>query len=124
MDAAEFNLRAHQKVLNAFAIEFEALIDKLNEEVFKEEYRLRVLEMADITLGSDGGSQVVRRLDWSYYHREVEADLEALAKSEEERVKAEAAELEKNVSELTEATPELLESVDEATPEGATVFGG
>ena len=112
MDAAEFNLRAHQKVLNAFSLEFEELVSRLNEEFFKEEYKLSVIEMADVTLtpDADGEEQVVRRLNWPYYHKEVEADFEA-KKAEEKR---KALEFEKQLKDLTEASADLVKAAEEA----------
>jgi len=119
MDAAEFNLRAHQKVLNAFAIEFDRLIDHLNEEVFKTEHSLTVLELADITLGSDAGegTKVVRRLNWNYYHEQVDRDLKVIKESEEKRLAEEkmaALELEGQMRQLTEASAELVEAAKAA----------
>jgi hypothetical protein len=123
MDAAEFNLRAHQKVLNSLAIEFERLVTHLNDEVFKTEHELAVLELAEVTIPSDTGEavRVVRRLDWPYYHTQVDKEMRALKEAEELR----AAEEEQQRLELAE------EKIEEAPmppqdniPEGATVFGG
>lgn len=118
MDAAEFNLRAHQKVLNAFALEFEELVSRLNGEVFKEEYKLSVIEMADVTLtpDADGEEQVVRRLNWPYYHKEVEADFKVLADFEAKKTeeKRKALEFEKQLKDLTEASADLVKAAEEA----------
>jgi len=118
MDAAEFNLRAHQKVLNAFAIELEELVARLNEEVFKEEHKLSVLEYADVTLPSDAtcAGQVVRRLDWPYYHKEVEQDLRQIAAIEESKAEEQrrALTLEKSLKDLAEASADLVKAAEES----------
>lgn len=98
MDAAEFNLRAHQKVLNAFAMEFENLLAHLNEEVFRTEHKLTVLDLADVTLPSDGEEPlVVRRLNWPGYHEEVERDIQLLAEMEAAKEAEEKEQLEKEL---------------------------
>lgn len=118
MDAAEFNLRAHQKVLNALAMEFEALVTHLNDEIFKTEHEMHVLELADVTLPSDAGeeSQVVRRLDWPYYHEQVEDDLKIIKKIEEQKdsEKKSALELENQMKRLSETSAELVKAAEEA----------
>lgn len=125
MDSAEFNLRTHQKVLNALAIEFERLVTHLNDEVFKTEHEMVVLELADVTLPPVGDevAHVVRRLDWPYYHEQVERDLRILA----EREAWEAAEDEQRKLDVI-PVPEQIEEVplppQDNIPEGATVFGG
>lgn len=116
MDAAEFNLRAHQKVLNAFAIEFENLLMHLNDEVFRQEHKLSVLELADVTLPpeADEAPVVVRRLNWPYYHDEVESDLKLLSEVKDKDEEEEAP--------VVEETPPVPQ--EDNIPEGATVFGG
>ena len=127
MDAAEFNLRAHQKVLNSLAIEFERLVAHLNDEVFKTEHEMTVLSLADVTLPAIDGevARVVRRLDWPYYHEQVEKDLHALREAElkvaEEEGQLEPAKAENDVLEKIEEVP--LPPLDNI-PEGASVFGG
>jgi formyltetrahydrofolate hydrolase len=125
MDAAEFNLRAHQKVLNSLAIEFERLVTHLNDEIFKTEHELLVLELAEVTIPSDTGEavRVVRRLDWPYYHTQVDKEMRALKEAEELRAAQEEQQrlAENDVLEKTEEVP--LPPQD-SIPEGATVFGG
>lgn len=126
MDAAEFNLRSHQKVLNALAIEFERLVTHLNNEVFKTEHDMLVLELADVTLPAIDGEvpQVVRRLDWPYYHGQVEKDLhvlqeaEAWKASEEEKRKRDTAFVSDDFVE-----EQLEQSPQDGFPEGASIFG-
>lgn len=88
MDAAEFNLRAHQKVLNGMAIEIERISNLLHGVMGAEEPKqLEHLEMANVSLpGEDGAAdRVVRRIDWPYYHKEIEKDLEILAEYERQK---------------------------------------
>lgn len=121
MDAAEFNLRAHQKVLNALAIELERLVQHLNDEVFSTEHKVEVLELADVKLPAEDGqeAQVVRRLNWPYYHEQVEHDLKILAELEAQRLKEEAEkkaalEMEASMKKMTEASEELVKAAEEA----------
>jgi len=96
MGAAEYNLRAHQKALNSIAIEldhiasvFNELVDKLNDSVLKEEApkcgiggRL-IMANVQIPPEKEGEApKVVRRIDWPYYHKEVDKDLKILAELE------------------------------------------
>lgn len=127
MDAAEFNLRAHQKVLNAMAIELEKLVTRLNEEVFKDEHKITVLEMTDVTLPEeDGKAQVVRRLDWPYYHKQVEYDLKVLAELERQRAEEQKARQEaifKAVDKLRETcSEESLEDLSKRIGEGENIL--
>lgn len=87
MDAAEFNLRAHQKVLNGLAIEVERLSNLVSGLLNQEPHELEYLQMANVSLpeDEDGKSQVVRRIDWPYYHKQVEHDLEVLAEYERQQ---------------------------------------
>jgi len=96
MDAAEFNLRAHQKVMNAMAMDLDSVLKTLNQLMSllvndAQPLNLVNLRMADVTLPAEDGQEpkVVRRVDWPCYHREVEKDLAILA--EVERQKAIAA---------------------------------
>lgn len=129
MEAAEFNLRAHQKVLNSLAIEFERLVTHLNDEVFKTEHELVVLDLADVTLPADVGEVplVVRRLNWPYYHEQVEKDLHVLKEAEA----WEASEEEQRQLDSAKAENEVLGQAGEVSappqdniPAGAAVFGG
>ena len=119
MAAAEFNLRAHQKVLNAFAIEFESLMQHLNDEVFKTEHQLHVVELSDVTLPADEGEEalVVRRLNWPYYHNQVESELKAIAELDDKKDEG-SADIPSEVS--MEEAPLLQDGI----PAGASIFGG
>lgn len=109
MGAAEYNLRAHQKVLNAIAIEldhlagtYNDLVQLLNDTVLKEEVQKcgigGELIMANIQLPPEKEGEepkTVRRIDWPYYHKQVDKDLEILAEleakaAEERRVRTAA----------------------------------
>ena len=124
MDAAEFNLRAHQKVLNSLAIEFERLVTHLNDEVFKTEHELSVLELAEVTIPCDTGEavRVVRRLDWPYYHTQVDKEMRVLKEAEELRVAKEEQLLAEN--DVLEKIEEVPLPPEDNIPAGATVFGG
>lgn len=113
MDSAEFNLRAHQKVLNALAIELIELVNRLNDEHFKTEHTLKALEAGDTGVPSE---HVVQRVDWEYYHREVEKDLEALSAAEESvaEEKREALELESKMKAMSDAAAELVQAAEDA----------
>ena len=101
LNASEFNLRAHQKVLNAMAMDMEiiastlnGLVDVLNDTVLKEEVprcEIGYLQMADVPVAPQQGDelqQTVRRIDWPGYHTEVEADLARIAEIERQRAEA------------------------------------
>lgn len=89
MDAAEFNLRAHQKVLNGLAIEVERLSNLVSKQMQPdvEPEEMKHLQMANVKVPTDeeGGTETVRRIDWPYYHKQVEHDLEILAEYERQR---------------------------------------
>jgi hypothetical protein len=125
MESAEFNLRAHQMVLNSLAIEFEKLVSHLNDEIFKTEHEITVLELSDVTLPSDPGVEprVVRRLDWPYYHEQVEADLRAIKEAEarKDAEKKAALELENQMKSMSEASAELVKAAEEAGNDPAEV---
>jgi hypothetical protein len=98
MSAAEFNLRAHQKAINSMALEIARMKDfmlaLLPESPTKAELQQPILEMADVTLPPDeegGEPQVVQRVNWPYYHEQVEKDLKILAELEEQRLAEEKA---------------------------------
>jgi hypothetical protein len=96
MSAAEFNLRAHQKAINAMALELEQ-IRLLLQAVLPDTQQAAVtpvLEMTDVTLPPEeegGDPQVVRRVNWPYYHEQVEKDLRILAELEAQRLAEEKA---------------------------------
>ena len=126
MDAAEFNLRAHQKVLNAFALEFERLVQHLNDEVFKTEHHLHIVELADVTLPAEAGDEalVVRRLNWPYYHEQVESELKAIAELDDRKDEDETAQPEEGIVDVpSEVSVEGVPPQDDI-PAGASVFGG
>lgn len=119
MDAAEFNLRAHQKVMNSVAMDLEAVAQRLTgmTKLLTQEEQpalLSNLSMSDVTLPAEEGSEpkVVRRVNWPYYHKEVEKDLAILA--EVERQKAIAAQkrdaAEKRAKELEEKLVKLSDA--------------
>ena len=66
LDASEFNLRAHQKALNATMLELQALGAKFSTLQVKEDKA---------------------GIDWSTIHESVEADLKAMAEAEAKSVK-------------------------------------
>lgn len=144
LNASEFNLRAHQKVLNAMAMDMERIAKALELDPPFEH-----LQMADVPVAPKQGDEIqqtVRRIDWPGYHTEVEADLARIAEIEKQRAEAdkkraeeEAARIRKEKAEKDEADmkaqreakeepePEQAEAPqdeDLSVPEGATVFGG
>lgn len=147
LNASEFNLRAHQKVLNAMALDMERIAAALELDPPFEN-----LQMADVPVAPAKGDelqQTVRRIDWPGYHTEVEADLARIAEIEKQRAEAQkkAAEEEaerlrqekaKQAEEQLKASEEGSEDKEEPepeaeappqkedpeVPEGATVFGG
>lgn len=76
LDSAEFNLRAHQKVLNALVQEIESLVDESADGK-------KLLHVE----GSVVEGKV--HVDWAKYHQYVENDLVEVRKIEAERQKAE-----------------------------------
>jgi hypothetical protein len=141
LNASEFNLRAHQKVLNAMAMELERIAKALELDP-----PLEVLQMADVPVAPQQGDelqQTVRRIDWPGYHSEVEADLKRIAEIEKQRAEAqkkaaeeeaqrlreesEKAKAEAEAKDKEEAQQEAApppQDEDQDVPEGATVFGG
>lgn len=92
LDASEYNLRSHQKVLNSIAIDLESTIKAVNALAkmlapASPELTLEHLQLASVPLPADEGQEpvVVRRINWAYYHGEVEKDLRILAEIEEKR---------------------------------------
>jgi membrane protein involved in colicin uptake len=147
LNASEFNLRAHQKVLNAMAMDMERIARALELDP-----PLEHLQMADVPVAPQKGDEIqqtVRRIDWPGYHTEVEADLKRIAEIEKQRAEAEkkaaeeeaerlrkekeaqaAADLESAERAKEEPEPETAtaeappETEDPEYPEGASVFGG
>jgi hypothetical protein len=116
LDASEFNLRAHQKVINALAIELERLRTVMTAMLPDEakDKMQPVIEMADVTLPADDGEEpvVVRRVDWPYYHGQVEKDLKILAEEEARILAEEEARIAKEAEEA--ATQAIAEEADDA----------
>lgn len=91
LDSAEFNLRAHQKVLNAMAVEL--------EQQFGDMAELKLADVKIPTEADDGEKDelIIRRINWAFYHKEVEDELRRLLeleKAEQERIAEEKAKLE------------------------------
>lgn len=131
LGASEFNLRAHQKVMNAFALELEDLFKHLPMPAGANiEVRKSFLAMKEIP--KDDGS-VVRRIDWEYYHAQVDEELKAIAEEEkkaeetvieaaEKATPAEPSPVETAPAEPTPAEPEAKEEGGPEFPDGATIF--
>lgn len=148
LNASEFNLRAHQKVLNAMAIELEHLtsmhnhlVDVLNETVLREEEKKcgigAHLLMVDVPVAPQQGDelqQTVRRINWPSYHGEVESDLKRIAEIERERAEVEKKAADEEAAKIRREQIEAAKAKEESEtpkdaeeseyPEGATVFGG
>jgi hypothetical protein len=89
--AAEFNLRAHQKVLNAMMVDLSTMAAALELTL---NLRIRDAKLPD--------GSIEPRIDWPYYHELVEQDLVELAEQEkQERLANEAA------AEESAATPDI-----------------
>lgn len=97
VSSAEFNLRSHQKVLNAICLElerfrmlFQAILPPEQREVLDES----IVQISEVTLPPEeegGEPKVVRRPNWPYYHDQVEKDLKILAELEaQQRAEAKA----------------------------------
>jgi plasmid stabilization system protein ParE len=86
LDSAEFNLRAHQKVLNALVQEVDSLI-----EGDAEGKKLLHVEGAIV----EGKLHV----DWAKYHQYVDADIMEIRKIEAEKLKEEYAQINKEINE-------------------------
>lgn len=99
LDSSEFNLRAHQKVLNAMSLEFMAMrrilvgiAQSLDVEIGVENPEaLEYVKMTQVDIQRDGEVKAIDRIDWSYYHEQVEQDLQAIAEIEAKRKAEEAA---------------------------------
>lgn len=106
LDSSEFNLRAHQKVLNAMAMDMAAIREALEIEGEPN------LQLLDVGISDP-------RIDWGFYHEEVQKDkdeIERLRKEEEERAKAEleAAKAEADEKEIERQVEEVKEKAIEA----------
>jgi len=132
LDSAEFNLRSQQKVINGLALDqlrmFQVLdsmasdFNKLAIEVRGEDTELYKdvlpvhVQYTDIK--DEEGNIVDRRVDWPFYHEEVQKDkeeIQRLMKEQEEQAKAE---LEKAKAEADEKQiQEEVEKVKEAAIE-------
>lgn len=77
MQASEFNLRTHQKVLNALSAEVQALGKAVSDGSKYERATLLLTE-----LKSQDGAQVKTVIDWSAYHEFVKSDLKELAEQQ------------------------------------------
>jgi hypothetical protein len=133
LDSAEFNLRAQQKVVNAIAIDVEHIHEMTKKvlAVLAPDIAMPAIEtkMIDIELESakeDKPAVVVRRVEWAYYHAEVDSDLKLLAEEEKKAQEEAAAEAEKQAAgvEAKEGATEPLPDKNPELPEGASVFGG
>lgn len=78
LDSAEFNLRAHQKVLNATARELESMVEEPDATTGK-----KLIFVESTMVESD------LRVDWAAYHQHVENDLVEIRKLEDARAKSE-----------------------------------
>lgn len=152
LDASEYNLRTHQKVLNALSIEVEkiagmvnAVTSRLNAmereapeggegKTYFKDLELDSLKMKDVKLSDEN---TVRRVDWPFYHQQVDKDLALLAELEEKRrlereeeerlARVEAAKRAKEKKEREarlNAEPPSEEQPESEFPPLATTFGG
>lgn len=110
LDSAEFNLRAHQKVLNALVQEIESLVDESTDGK-----KLLHVEGALV----EGKLHV----DWAKYHQYVENDLVEVRKIEAAKQKAEYGAVVKNIKDNLEAfvaqKKQQIEGLDEDQKEKA-----
>jgi hypothetical protein len=127
LSSAEFNLRAHQKAINAVCLELErfrvvlkAILPPEQREALEES----VVQMSEVYLppAEEGGDPVVvQRPNWPYYHAQVEKDLQILAEVEAKRREDEQIENERLVAETRAAaeTEVMAESaMDDASVKG------
>jgi hypothetical protein len=139
MDSAEFNLRAQQKVINAMAIEIEHMAGMFNELITSLHSNLQAedvqkigfgaeLHMTSITVPPEEGREEkeLRRVDWPFYHAQVEKDLEVLAEYErevQEAQQAKARAVTKAVDKLRETcTKESLEDLAKRIEDGEQIL--
>jgi len=120
LDSAEFNLRAHQKVMNALAIDIDSLrsaghfhLPVTEDEVPVPFQLLSVPQAVQVTEVEIEGTEetppsTLRRMNWEFYHGEVKKDLDVL---EGLRKQQEAAELEVEKGVILPAVALLVEKV-------------
>lgn len=120
MSSAEFNLRAHQKVLNAICLElerFRMMFQAILPPEQKDILSTPVVQMSDVTLPpeEEGGEPVVvRRPNWPYYHEQVEKDLKILADMEAQAAAEAQAERERREQEEAAERAKQAEQEQEA----------
>jgi len=131
MGAAEFNLRAHQKVLNSVALEIDALIKRLP---LAEGIEVSASFLIRKEVEVDGQKSL--KIDWPAYHKMVDEEIKAMKEAEkaaqeaalkaaEEAKKAKAEAPTPETPAVPESgTVEAKEDGDPTIPDGATVFGG
>lgn len=123
LSSAEFNLRAHQKAINAVCLElerFRVVLQAILPPEQREALAESVVQMSEVYLPpvEEGGDPVVaQRPNWPYYHAQVEKDLQVLAEMEAKRREEERVENERIVAETRAAaeTEVMAESVVEDT---------
>jgi len=108
LDSSEFNLRAHQKVLNALALEVEEIRKSLDKIAVLPEPTIKMTDVVLPPADPSTTGSVVRRLDWAYYHGEVEKDLAVLAQLNAEKRQKEEAE-QKRMKALEEQLKKVAE---------------
>ena len=110
LDSAEFNLRAHQKVLNALALDMYSIhsvvnnmaatlntpLDKTGAEGEEESlYKDVLVRNVRMVKHTNEDSTVEDRVDWGFYHAQVDEEMKIRIKKREEMEAAIAAEQEK-----------------------------
>lgn len=136
LSAAEFNLRAHQKVMNAIALELNSLGKRMPMPVgMSVDATPSFLVMKELP-----GEGQAWRIDWPHYHKQVEEELKAMREAEKaakeaaEKEAAAAAEKAKDETPKEAPAPEAPSAPESGTvgakedggsevPDGATVFG-
>jgi len=141
LDSSEFNLRAHQKLLNALVADQLKLYRVFNM-LAADVSTLLEMQVEDAELWKEVTADNVRlvnvskeedppdyRVDWGFYHQEVQKDkdeIERLRKEEEERAKAELEkakaeadekDIEKRVEEVKQAAIEAGNDPEEVAEE-------
>lgn len=130
LGSAEFNLRAHQKVMNALALELDVFIKSLPMPVGSG---IEVGPSFLIRKEVEVDGETSHKIDWPAYHEMVEEELKAMREAEKaakEAAAAQAAEPAQAAAAPKEASPieesgtvPGKENGDPSIPEGATVFG-
>lgn len=108
LGSAEFNLRAHQRVLNALAMELDLIHRTLMPAGVESPVVMKDMEQED--------HSVVRRIDWPHYHEQVEAEMKARQEAEK-AVKEEA----KRVAKAEDPKEEAPTPEPPVVPESGTV---